>query len=273
MPLPVLQGAAAVSSDALIRLFHRATLDWSRHLGEEVELSGATGIINSQFARVHQANRVFDAALPAGTCASDFVTGIEEAYRRGRSRCGGFVLNPTAERPATEPIGEELIRRGYRSIETQIMLLRKVGAANSPRSLADMTVIPARASFRHYRELAEESARKWEMPDLADAAMLHLDDPRYDALLVLDANRAVATIGVLSMGEAGVIQDVFVVESHRGRGVGRLLMSRALEICARSSFKYVLLDVDSTNEPAMKLYEPLGFVQIGSMTRFVPADG
>jgi ribosomal protein S18 acetylase RimI-like enzyme len=37
------------------------------------------------------------------------------------------------------------------------------------------------------------------------------------------------------------------------------MMSRALEICARSLFKHVFLTVDPKNTPAVELYTKLGF--------------
>ena len=131
------------------------------------------------------------------------------------------------------------------------------------------SIIPARASFRHARQLAEESSRDWDTPQLADAWMLHLEDPQCDAILALKDGVAAALVIVLTIGEIGGIQDVFVSAAFRGQGIGRTMMSRALEICARSLFKHVFLSVDPDNTPAVNLYRKVGFERIGRIDRIV----
>src|SRR5437868_1200597 len=83
-----------------------------------------------------------------------------------------------------------------------------------------------------------------------DASLLHLDDPHYDALLALKDGAAVASIGVLAVGEIGRIDEVYVAEQHRRQGLGRVMMNRVLEICARSLFKHVLLSCGADNVAA-----------------------
>ena len=41
------------------------------------------------------------------------------------------------------------------------------------------------------------------------------------------------------------------------------MMSRALEICARSLFKHVFIASDPFNGPAISLYRSVGFTRIG----------
>jgi ribosomal protein S18 acetylase RimI-like enzyme len=131
-----------------------------------------------------------------------------------------------------------------------------------------LKIIPSRASFRHARQLAEEGAEVWHEPSLADAAMMHLDDPHWDSLIALRDGEAVAHIAVLAVGEIGRIDDVYVAKGFRRLGIGRTMMSRALEICARSLFKHVMLMVNPTNESAIKLYQSVGFKKVGEVTAY-----
>lgn len=268
MPLPILQGSAAASSESLTRLFHRAALDWSRHLGDEATLDVGTAICNPELSTVGQANRVFDAMTPADITPAEAVNQVKSHFKDRGSICGGWVLNPSASPAQIDALAAAVLAEGYSKVETDILLLGKANGA-SRRDIPGLTILPARASFKHYRELAEHDAIAWKTPQIADANMLHLDDPRYDALLAIQDGKAVATIGVLAMGEAGVIEDVLVIESHRGRGIGRLMLDRALEICVRSSFKHVMLDVDPSNAPAVKLYEAAGFLPMGKFVRYL----
>jgi ribosomal protein S18 acetylase RimI-like enzyme len=134
--------------------------------------------------------------------------------------------------------------------------------------VADLKIIPARASYRHSQTLAEEASRRWNEPQLVDAAMLHLDDPHWDAMIALKDGRAVARVGVLAVGDIGRIDHVFVSEPFRGQGIGRTMMSRALEICARSLFKHVFLSVAPDNSRAIDLYQRLGFEKIGAIEEY-----
>src|SRR5262249_7307490 len=149
-----------------------------------------------------------------------------------------------------------------------------------------LSIIPARASFRHVRELLDEAAQKYfpEVPpvpspavdtagesgatQLAEAGMLHLDDPHTHALIALRDGHAAASIPVLSVGDVGAIEELFVSAPFRNQGVGRTMMSRALEICARSQFRHVFVEVDPDNTPARHLYESCGFRKIGEIVSF-----
>ncbi len=103
--------------------------------------------------------------------------------------------------------------------------------------------------------------------------MLHLDDPHYDALLALKDGAAAGAVGVLVVGDIGRIEPLYVAEGFRRQGIGITLMSRALEICARSLFKRVFLHVATDNAPALGLYRSLGFEKIGeSQEWFSPAS-
>ncbi len=131
-----------------------------------------------------------------------------------------------------------------------------------------LTIIPARASFRLTRQLFEEMAGRWGEPRIADAAILHLDDPHWDALLAIENGVAVGYAGVLAVGDLGRIDQVFVAASSRRQGIGRTIVSRAMEVCARSQFRHVMLAVAPGNAPAQALYSQLGFRKIGQIVAY-----
>ncbi|MGH7178324.1 MAG: GNAT family N-acetyltransferase [Tepidisphaeraceae bacterium] len=270
MPLPVIQGSHALSSSDLIRLFHQTELDWSRHLGEEAQLDVGTAIVNSQLPRVWDANRVLDAALPDGVSPPQAFDIAREHFAQCNSECRNWLMNPSAEPARTAPLAEHLLSRGFTAHDSDIMYLRHPPA--TIRETGGLTIIPARASFRHMRQLADEASKRRQEPTLADAVMMHLDDPHWDALIALKEGQAVATIGVLAVGEIGRIEDVFVTEPLRRQGIGKTMMSRALEICARAVFKHVFISPASDNVPAVGLYRACGFETIGLFTVYVAPD-
>jgi RimJ/RimL family protein N-acetyltransferase len=66
------------------------------------------------------------------------------------------------------------------------------------------------------------------------------------------------------MGDLGIL----VHRDHRGRGIGRALLSSALAQC-RGKFELVRLSVFSVNRRARKLYEEFGFVYVGTLPRAI----
>ena len=71
---------------------------------------------------------------------------------------------------------------------------------------------------------------------------------------------------------ARVPRELYVAKDHRRQGIGRTMMGRALEICARSLFKHVMLSVPPDNEPAQALYAALGFRKIGEIVSYRAAE-
>jgi ribosomal protein S18 acetylase RimI-like enzyme len=98
--------------------------------------------------------------------------------------------------------------------------------------------------------------------------MLDLDDPHWDAILALVGQAVAGHVGVLAVGEIGRIETLLVSEKFRRRGIGRTLMSRALEICARSLFKHIFVLCRADNAPAQALYAHLGFRKVGEYVEY-----
>jgi ribosomal protein S18 acetylase RimI-like enzyme len=269
MPLPVLQ-ITPRSNDDLVRLFHRTELHWTRSLGEETALSCGTAFTNPQLPNLYDGNRILDAALPEGMSPEDAVHEADAHYQNRGTRCWRWVLNPSAPTATTTPLADHFLSAGAKRVAADILHL--AGRPAPIEEVPGLTIIPARASFRHARALAEEAAKRWNEPQVAEAHMLQLDDPQWDALLALRDGRPVGGIGVLSVGDVGRIDEVFVSETARRQGIGRTLMSRALEICARSLFKHVLLSVDPQNAAAMALYASIGFRKVGEIAAYQAAQ-
>jgi ribosomal-protein-alanine N-acetyltransferase len=81
-----------------------------------------------------------------------------------------------------------------------------------------------------------------------------------------------AGYGVLSVaaGEAHVL-NVCIGPAHRGLGLGRLLMRRLLDIARWNGATRIFLEVRPSNPIAQKLYESMGFGEIGRRPKYYPA--
>jgi ribosomal protein S18 acetylase RimI-like enzyme len=263
MSLPILQSHHAPGRDDLIRYFHRTELHWAQQLAaEETQLDVGTALFNPALPEVFDANMVFDASLPEGVPPADAIAEAEGHFESRGGRCRMWVMNPSTPAEGAQPLIAQLLSAGYEKGGYDILHL-----AAQPRKpiqeVGGLTIIPARAGFRHARELATEAAAEWGRAQLGDAQVMHLEDPQTDALLAIKDGAAVALVTVLTVGEIGCIENLYVAQSHRGQGIGRTMMSRAMEICARSVFRHVFVGVTPTNEPAVKLYDLFGFERIG----------
>jgi ribosomal protein S18 acetylase RimI-like enzyme len=272
MPLPILQSSHHNPTPAdLIRFYMQTERDWTRHTSEETTLDVGTAFHNAELDRVWDANNVIDAAIPEGMSPVDAVAQVDEHFASNGSRCRRWNINPSAPPERTRPLVDHLLSLGWRTLSCDVMYL-----AGSPtgtiREVGGLKIIPARASYRHARELAGESSKRWNEPQLVEAAILHFEDPHFDALLALKDGEAVAMAGVLAVGEIGRVDEVFVSEKYRRLGIGRTMMSRVLEVCARSLFRHVLLSCLADNAAAVALYGSIGFRRVGTIESYVPAD-
>ena len=277
MPLPVLPSTFSQSSADLIRLFHQSQLEWSRHLGEETQLDFGRWISNPALPDSREANCLHDAFLLPGLSAAQLIADQAALPWRGCS------LSPSMP---TTGLADALVQAGWKPEPLKIFY-RKKNVEPVSKSDLKLTIIPARASYRHYRELLQcaedkkgveylfhqplysQADKRYQTPFLSvasawvEAQLQHLDDPHLDSLLALRGAEAVGCVGVLTSGEFGTLRDWYVAEAHRGQGIGRVLLDRALEICTRGLLKHVMIGLPPEAAEAMRLIQQAGFVEIG----------
>jgi ribosomal protein S18 acetylase RimI-like enzyme len=102
-------------------------------------------------------------------------------------------------------------------------------------------------------------------------------EKRRPHFLVWDGDQAVGWCDIIeklpdTMRHSGVL-GMGVVASHRGRGLGRALMTAALADARQKDFKRVELTVRVDNDRAKALYEQFGFAIEGRIRRHMLVDG
>jgi len=273
MSLPILPSHRSAATNAdLVRFFHQTELQWTRQIAEETPLDTGRAFTSRELANVDNANRILDASLADGGTPAAAVAEVDEHYRTQGLRCRKWVLNPAVGADRTEPLAAHLIELGYEKRTADIMHLSG-RPAGTIEEVGGLQIIPARASFRHARALFEEWTANCDSPQFADSDMLHLEDPQTDALVALKNGIAAAIVSVLTVGEMGCIEDLFVSARFRHQGIGRTMMSRALEICARALFKHVFLEVACDNDSAIALYTSVGFRKVGDFISYGAPPG
>lgn len=89
---------------------------------------------------------------------------------------------------------------------------------------------------------------------------------------VLCSRGTVAGYGILSVaaGEAHVL-NLCIGPDWRGQGLGRHLLGRLLDVARWSGAARIFLEVRPSNPVAQRLYESVGFKEIGRRPRYYPA--
>jgi GNAT superfamily N-acetyltransferase len=268
MPLPVLPSRHEPARDDLVRLFHRTDETWIQHLAEPEQLDSATAYANPALDQVPYANHVRNAALPPGTTPEQAVADVQAFFTRAKTRCHFWLTNPSAPADQTQPLIDHLLSLGHRPHPIDILYLRHLPKAPVPQA-GGLTIIPARAAYRHIEHLARQHAAERRLHEQhAQARLQHLDDPHVDALIALKDQQPAGHVDVLAVGELGRIEHLYTAPTFRRQHIAQTLMSRALEICARSLFKHVFLMCPPTNHPAQSLYRKLGFEKLADLTAY-----
>ncbi|MEU2358349.1 GNAT family N-acetyltransferase [Streptomyces misionensis] len=72
-----------------------------------------------------------------------------------------------------------------------------------------------------------------------------------------------ATVGYAAWNRRLVIEDIAVAPAHRGRGIGRALIGRAVAFARERGAVHIWLEVSNVNAPAIHAYRRLGFTLCG----------
>lgn len=86
---------------------------------------------------------------------------------------------------------------------------------------------------------------------------------------VAECNGTVAGyVCLMSLFEEAQILDIAIDPTVRGRGIARLLMDHATRVAREKGAEVLALEVRSTNEAAIILYERCGFVRTGIRQKY-----
>ncbi|MBF4602637.1 GNAT family N-acetyltransferase [Curtobacterium sp. VKM Ac-2884] len=121
------------------------------------------------------------------------------------------------------------------------------------------------------RTYLTEVASRWYGRDATPAEVdLALADEPYDDLqrdsgvflVASDGGRPIACAGARFLGDVAELTKVFTLPSHRGQGMGSVLLRRLEAECRARGITSLRLDTRAALAEACALYERLGFVRV-----------
>ena len=172
----------------------------------------------------------------------------------------GWTVNPSSPADRTGPLIEHLTRTGWTPTAVDVMHLRQLRTSLDPTAPAGLTVVPVRAAYGPFRQM---TAARTTTSMAVDVAELRFDDAHLDGWVAIESGRAIATVAMLTDGDVATVTDLYVAPPHRGRGVGRLMLARALEVGGRAGHRHVL-----AAGPADVLTS-VGFETVGRWVQYV----
>lgn len=116
--------------------------------------------------------------------------------------------------------------------------------------------------------VAQLEAQIFSMPWTAQgfADTLHRDDILF--LVAYEEERLLGYAGVYCTADEGEITNVAVAQTARRRGVGRALLKILIGMLADRQIFRIVLEVRTSNEAAIRLYEQNGFAVVGTRKNF-----
>ena len=87
-------------------------------------------------------------------------------------------------------------------------------------------------------------------------------------ILIARAQHPVGVISIKTIGELADLHRIVVAPRSRRRGIGADLVRAGLELVRQLGIREVILDVAYNNEPAIALYQQLGFEQLSARTDY-----
>ena len=115
----------------------------------------------------------------------------------------------------------------------------------------------------HVPQIAELEQICFSDPWVEAAVRSELENPLSYWLVALDGEVLAGYIGSQTvLGEADIM-NVAVAPEYRRKGIGRALLVRLQEDLCAKEVHSLTLEVRASNEPAIALYESLGYVQVG----------
>ena len=122
----------------------------------------------------------------------------------------------------------------------------------------------------HISEIAALESLCFSTPWSENAIRYELTNPLSLWLVAVEGEKVVGYVGSQTvMGEADMM-NLAVHPDYRRLGVGRMLTEKLIEDLA-SNAHCLTLEVRVSNESAQRLYDRLGFVQVGRRPRYYSA--
>lgn len=123
----------------------------------------------------------------------------------------------------------------------------------------------------HTAQIAEMEKLYFSLPWSEDAIISELSNPLSLWVVAVDGAKVVGYVGSQSvLGEADVM-NLAVLKEYRKQGIGKGLVCTLIHHLKQKDVHCLTLEVRGSNKNAIRLYDSLGFVQVGRRPNYYSA--
>lgn len=263
MELPVAPQSYQPPADSLVRAVQRAHVILARTVTEEESLDGA----NVYACADRRDDRSVNFAAELNTPATGDATVVQSVLDRfAGANCDCHRMMCGAQQ-WPQDLADQLGVNGYDPSPRSVHMLSEY---TPPQQLnTELQIIPARAA---YGEMQRFYQKRPELNESREQSVIDfLDESRLELFLGRLNRQPVAAVGVLTLGNIGVIYDPYTDPDYRGRGIGTTMMAHTLDHCRRAQFEQVIIELDPRN-PSLPFFESIGFKQAATFDVYVRKD-
>lgn len=116
--------------------------------------------------------------------------------------------------------------------------------------------------------VARLEAEVFTEPWSKESFLMEVNTPNHIYLVAEEYETILGYCGMWEVAGEGQITNVCVASKHRGKGVARQMLEELLDRAAKLKVSAITLEVRVSNEPAIRLYEKLGFEVAGTRKDF-----
>lgn len=120
----------------------------------------------------------------------------------------------------------------------------------------------------HIDKLSELEKVCFTEPWSKDSLSVELTNKNSYFIVAVQSNTVLGYAGVHCILDEGYITNVAVFPAFRKKGIGKKLLNNILKHAEKNNFAFITLEVRTSNFIAIKLYEGLGFEQMGIRKNF-----
>ena len=123
----------------------------------------------------------------------------------------------------------------------------------------------------HVKQVAQLEAQCFSLPWSEQSISSEITNPLSYWLVAVDGNTVVGYVGSQSvMGEADMM-NLAVLPAYRRKGIAKTLVEKLIQGLQEEGVYCLTLEVRSSNDAAISLYEQLGFKQVGRRPNYYSA--
>lgn len=95
-----------------------------------------------------------------------------------------------------------------------------------------------------------------------------LENENTTYIIAKEKEEVVGFAGISVCIDEATLNNIVVKKSCRGRGIGGELLESLIDICSDLNLKTITLEVNTTNEHAIRLYTKFGFKNLGIRKKY-----